>query len=92
MRQPHFSVSGKPSLHYALLCRDKPQGIPLRDVIHFKERQWYMEELQNSRDGDPNSMLRLAKMCLNGQGCEKNMLMAKVKSISPSLLWHVSII
>jgi TPR repeat protein len=31
---------------------------------------------QNAREGDANAMLRLAKMYLNGQGCETNASMA----------------
>lgn len=31
---------------------------------------------QSARDGDPNSMLRLAKMYLYGQGCERNVNIA----------------
>ncbi|KAL6746183.1 hypothetical protein V8C86DRAFT_2950752 [Haematococcus lacustris] len=50
--------------------------IPLRDVVRFKEKQWFMEDLQNSRQGDSNAMLRVAKMYLHGQGCEKNITMA----------------
>jgi TPR repeat protein len=33
--------------------------------------------MQNSRDGDPNSMLRLAKMYLHGQGCQRSIGMAQ---------------
>jgi len=101
--------------------------IPLKDVIRFKERQWFVEELevgaqllgqgaharpagaqrldchvslggsrrpwraladadppphllpppQQSRDGDPNAMLRLSKMYLHGQGCQPNLHMAQ---------------
>lgn len=32
---------------------------------------------QNSRDGDPNAMLRLAKMYLHGQGCQRSVGMAQ---------------
>ncbi|PNH02677.1 hypothetical protein TSOC_011327, partial [Tetrabaena socialis] len=49
-----------------------PVRIPLRDLVRFREEQWFMEELENSREGDPNAMLRLAKMYLYGQGCERN--------------------
>jgi TPR repeat protein len=81
--------------------------IPLPDLVRFKERQWFLEELevggrggggrggrraapaathqhdprppapQNSRDGDPNAMLRLAKMYLHGQGCAPSAAMAQ---------------
>ncbi|GAX81197.1 hypothetical protein CEUSTIGMA_g8630.t1 [Chlamydomonas eustigma] len=50
--------------------------IPLSEVVRFKEQQWFVEELEGARDGDPNAMLRLAKMYLHGQGCEKNGTMA----------------
>lgn len=33
--------------------------------------------LQGSREGDPNAMLRLAKMYLHGQGCQQNISMAQ---------------
>lgn len=33
--------------------------------------------LQNARDADPNSMIRLAKMYLNGQGCQRNIALAQ---------------
>jgi TPR repeat protein len=33
--------------------------------------------LQNTRQGDANAMLRLAKMLLHGQGCERNLPMAQ---------------
>ena len=77
-------------------------SIPLKDVVRFKERQWYVEDLevsqdkttslgrelvwshrpcthlmQNAQDGDPNAMLRLAKMHLHGQGCEKSATVAQ---------------
>ncbi|KAF5842130.1 hypothetical protein DUNSADRAFT_9089 [Dunaliella salina] len=51
--------------------------IPLRDVVRFKERQWFIEEVENSRQGDANAMLRLAKMHLHGQGCDRNLPMAQ---------------
>ncbi|KAG1673849.1 hypothetical protein FOA52_012874 [Chlamydomonas sp. UWO 241] len=46
--------------------------IPLGEVIRFKERQWFAEELEASREGDANAMLRIAKMYLHGQGCGKD--------------------
>ena len=51
--------------------------IPLIEVVRFKEKQWFVEELEGARDGDANAMLRLAKMYLHGQGCEKSMPMAQ---------------
>lgn len=33
--------------------------------------------VQQARDADPNSMIRLAKMYLNGQGCQRNIAMAQ---------------
>ncbi|KAF6251803.1 hypothetical protein COO60DRAFT_1644616 [Scenedesmus sp. NREL 46B-D3] len=51
--------------------------IPLQDLIRFKERQWFVEELENAREADPNAMLRLAKMYLQGQGCQRNMALAQ---------------
>jgi TPR repeat protein len=33
--------------------------------------------LQLARDADPNSMIRLAKMYLNGQGCQRNIALAQ---------------
>ncbi|GBF93154.1 hypothetical protein Rsub_05885 [Raphidocelis subcapitata] len=57
--------------------RGKEGRIPLRDLVRFKERQWFIEELENSRDGDPNAMLRLAKMYLHGQGCAASVAMAQ---------------
>lgn len=57
--------------------KEKTGRIPLKDVIRFKERQWFLEELQGCRDGDPNAMLRLAKMYLHGQGCEPSALKAQ---------------
>lgn len=50
--------------------------IPLRDLVRFKERQWFVEELEGARDGDPMAMLRLAKMVLHGQGCRPSALAA----------------
>jgi TPR repeat protein len=32
---------------------------------------------QTARDGDANSMVRLAKMYLHGQGCQQNIAMAQ---------------
>jgi hypothetical protein len=122
----------------------RDQGrIPLQDLVRFKERQWFVEELevgrmlggvgeggsqggsgaspgrpllaapprapappppqarhapgtptsapsqqenhlisqkpnpQNSRDGDANAMLRLAKMYLHGQGCARSAALAQ---------------
>eukprot|EP00775_Hariotina_reticulata_P002440 gene2440-2743_t len=55
----------------------KDGRIPLQDLIRFKERQWFVEELENARDADPNAMLRLAKMYLHGQGCQRNIAMAQ---------------
>jgi hypothetical protein len=77
-----------PPLRHPSLTADprrRPPGarIPLRDVIHFKERQWYLEELQNARDGDGMAMLRLAKMALHGQGCEANTLAAQARRAAP---------
>ena len=36
--------------------------IPLAEVVRFKEKQWFVEELEGSREGDANAMLRLAKV------------------------------
>jgi hypothetical protein len=33
--------------------------------------------LQLARDADPMSMIRLAKMYLNGQGCQRNIALAQ---------------
>eukprot|EP00882_Tetradesmus_deserticola_P027134 GHRQ01030001.1.p6 GENE.GHRQ01030001.1~~GHRQ01030001.1.p6 ORF type:complete len:121 (+),score=49.95 GHRQ01030001.1:807-1169(+) len=33
--------------------------------------------LQNAREADPNAMLRLAKMYLHGQGCQRNVALAQ---------------
>ena len=38
--------------------------IPLAEVVRFKEKQWFVEELEGSREGDANAMLRLAKVCV----------------------------
>eukprot|EP00878_Enallax_costatus_P009933 GHUV01010370.1.p1 GENE.GHUV01010370.1~~GHUV01010370.1.p1 ORF type:complete len:210 (+),score=57.90 GHUV01010370.1:246-875(+) len=57
--------------------RDLDGRIPLQDLIRFKERQWFVEELENARDADPNAMLRLAKMYLHGQGCQRNIALAQ---------------
>jgi len=46
-----------------------PGHAPLVEVVRFKERQWYLEELDDSRGGDANAMVRLARMRLHGQGC-----------------------
>ncbi|KAG2445327.1 hypothetical protein HYH02_008793 [Chlamydomonas schloesseri] len=51
--------------------------IPLKELVRFREQQWFLEELENSRDGDPNAMLRLAKMYLYGQGCERSVNIAQ---------------
>ena len=40
--------------------------IPLAEVVRFKEKQWFVEELEGSREGDANAMLRLAKVCAMG--------------------------
>ena len=40
--------------------------IPLAEVVRFKEKQWFVEELEGSREGDANAMLRLAKVCPGG--------------------------
>uniref|UniRef100_A0A383WCI4 Uncharacterized protein n=1 Tax=Tetradesmus obliquus TaxID=3088 RepID=A0A383WCI4_TETOB len=57
---------------------DRNDGrIPLQDLIRFKERQWFVEELENAREADPNAMLRLAKMYLHGQGCQRNIALAQ---------------
>ncbi|KAG2502043.1 hypothetical protein HYH03_000537 [Edaphochlamys debaryana] len=50
--------------------------IPLKELVRFREQQWFLEELEGSRDGDPNAMLRLAKMYLYGQGCERSVQLA----------------
>ncbi|EFJ52834.1 hypothetical protein VOLCADRAFT_115763 [Volvox carteri f. nagariensis] len=57
--------------------RGGPPRIPLRELVRFREQQWFLEELENARDGDPNSMLRLAKMYLYGQGCERSINIAQ---------------
>ncbi|KXZ52063.1 hypothetical protein GPECTOR_10g1086 [Gonium pectorale] len=54
-----------------------PPRIPLRELVRFREQQWFLEELENSREGDPNAMLRLAKMYLYGQGCERSVNIAQ---------------
>ncbi|KAG2439399.1 hypothetical protein HXX76_004756 [Chlamydomonas incerta] len=51
--------------------------IPLKELVRFREQQWFLEELENSREGDPNAMLRLAKMYLYGQGCERSVNIAQ---------------
>lgn len=33
--------------------------------------------LQNAREADPNAILRLAKMYLHGQGCQRNIALAQ---------------
>ena len=67
-------------MHGSANGRGKDGGglrIPLSEVVRFKEKQWFVEELEAARDGDANAMLRLAKMYLHGQGCERNMPMAQ---------------
>ncbi|GFR43383.1 hypothetical protein Agub_g4457 [Astrephomene gubernaculifera] len=54
-----------------------PPRIPLRELVRFREQEWFLEELENARDGDPNAMLRLAKMYLYGQGCERSVNIAQ---------------
>lgn len=66
------SKRGRRSQHGDVDDRDGELRIPLKEVVRFKERQWFVEELEASREGDPNAMLRLAKMYLHGQGCDKN--------------------
>jgi hypothetical protein len=52
------------------LASGKIRGhVPLVELVRFKERQWYLEELDDSRGGDANAMVRLARMRLHGQGC-----------------------
>ncbi|GLC40929.1 hypothetical protein PLESTM_001132300 [Pleodorina starrii] len=58
-------------------ARGGPPRIPLKELVRFREEQWFLEELENSRDGDPNAMLRLAKMYLYGQGCERSVNIAQ---------------
>lgn len=58
----------------ATLPPDLPSGnvpghVPLVELVRFKERQWYLEELDDARGGDANAMVRLARMRLHGQGC-----------------------
>lgn len=48
-----------------------PEGIPLADVVRFKEQQWFVEELEASREGDANAMLRLAKVKIDFYACSK---------------------
>jgi TPR repeat protein len=40
---------------------------------------WLLRMLcvQNAREADPNAMLRLAKMYLQGQGCQRNIALAQ---------------
>jgi hypothetical protein len=67
-------ASGNPS-GAAAASEEGEEGdvrIPLRDVLRFKERQWYQEEVEACRQGDANAMLRLAKMYLHGQGCAQS--------------------
>jgi len=45
--------------------------------VVFCGRLWSAGVLQNARDADPNAMLRLAKMYLNGQGCQQNIALAQ---------------
>ncbi|GIL85697.1 hypothetical protein Vretimale_13190 [Volvox reticuliferus] len=59
------------------LARGGPPRIPLKELVRFREQQWFLEELENSRDGDPNAMLRLAKMYLYGQGCDRSVNIAQ---------------
>ncbi|GLI70277.1 hypothetical protein VaNZ11_015209, partial [Volvox africanus] len=59
------------------LTEGGPPRIPLTELVRFREQQWYLEELENARDGDPNAMLRLAKMYLYGQGCTRSINMAQ---------------
>lgn len=50
--------------------------IPLVAVVRFRERHWFLEDLQLAREGDAMAMSRLAKMYLHGQGTDPNLVMA----------------
>lgn len=66
---PQIASSQKPT-------SDNAPRIPLRELIKFKERQWFLEEVKGCKENDPSAMLRIAKMYLHGQGCRRNALLA----------------